>query len=74
MTTTRLTKSKLSLVHRLKYNQFIMGGLISFLSLEKPVGVTNSPHSPLSASYITLSAYDKSLPLKLNYLHNQIVP
>jgi len=44
------------------------------LSLEKPVGVTNSPHSPLSASYITLSAYDKSLPLKLNYLHNQIAP
>jgi RNA-directed DNA polymerase len=29
MTTTRLTKRKLSLVHRLKCNQFIMGGLIS---------------------------------------------
>jgi hypothetical protein len=43
------------------------------LSLEKPVGVTNSPHFPLSAGYITLSTYDKSLPLKLNYLHNQIV-
>jgi len=44
------------------------------LSLEEHLGVTNSPHSPLSASYITLPAYDKSLPPRLNYLHNQIVP
>jgi hypothetical protein len=36
-------------------------------------GVTNSPHFPSSAGYITLSTYDKSLPLKLNYQHNQIV-
>jgi endonuclease I len=34
MTVTKLTKRKLSLVHPLKYNQFIMGGLINSMQNE----------------------------------------
>jgi ABC-type antimicrobial peptide transport system ATPase subunit len=34
------------------------------LSLEKHLGVTNSPHFPLLTGYITLPAYGKSLPFK----------
>ena len=34
------------------------------LSLEKHLGLTNSPHFPLSMSYITLPAYGKSLSFK----------
>jgi hypothetical protein len=33
MTITKLTKSKLSVVYCLKYNQFIMGGLINLVIL-----------------------------------------
>jgi hypothetical protein len=44
------------------------------LSLEKPVGLTSLPHFPLSAGYITSSAYDESLPLRLTHLHNQMQP
>lgn len=38
------------------------------LSLEKHLGLTNSPHFPLSTGYITLPAYGKSLPFKTHVL------
>ena len=41
------------------------------LSLEKHLGLTSSPHFPLSASCITLLAYSKSLPLRLWCSHNR---
>jgi hypothetical protein len=43
--------------------QLLLDALVTLVSMQER-----------SASYITLLAYDKSLPLKLNYLHNQIVP
>ena len=46
-----------------------MNGFMFFslpvLSLEAHLGVMTSPHSPLSAGYITLRAYRRSLPLRL---------
>ncbi|MDE9482435.1 hypothetical protein KKJ06_12930 [Xenorhabdus bovienii] len=38
--------------------------ILPIFSLEKHFGLTSSPHFPLSAGYITPSAYDGSLPLK----------
>ena len=40
------------------------------LNLGKHLGLTSSPHFPLSAGYITLPAYGKSLPLRLRCQHN----
>ena len=38
---------------------------LSTLSLEDHLGLVISPQSPLSAGYITLQAYHRSLPLRL---------
>jgi hypothetical protein len=38
---------------------------LSVLSLEEHLGLVISPHSPLSAGYITLWAYHRSLPLRI---------
>lgn len=37
---------------------------LSTLSLEDHLGLVISPQSPLSAGYITLQAYHRSLPLR----------
>ena len=41
---------------------------LSVLSLEDHLGLVTSPQSPLSAGYITLRAYHRSLPLRLTTL------
>jgi hypothetical protein len=41
---------------------------LSALSLEDHLGLVTSPQSPLSAGYITLRAYRRSLPLRLTTL------